>query len=423
MSTDIDTPTEPATPSPGAGHRPGTWPYVRIVAALFVAGLATFALLYSTPAVLPDLAAAFGLTSGASTLAVSVTAAGLGVALLVAGPISDRRGRTALIHASLPASAVVAGLCALAPTWPALLGLRFAEGVVLAGLPAVATAYLREEIAPAWASAATGLYIGGTAIGGMSGRLITGLVAEWFGWRVALGSIGVLAVSIAVGLGLLLPAARRFVGSPLRPDLLAENAGRMLLDRGLLTLYALGFTSMGAFVAAFNGLAFRLVAPPFDLGVGLASVVFVTYSVGSFSSPWAGRLAARHGSRTVVPLALLVFGAGVALTLIEHLGAIALGVGLITFGFFAAHGTTSGWVTARAANKGRGTGMAGALYLAFYYTGSSVFGALAGSAWSAGSWPAVATLTGSLVLVALGLAVSMRWVPPVPTQHYDQPQP
>lgn len=405
------------------GWVPGDVEYARITLGLFLAGLATFALVYCTQPLLPLLADDFAVPPATSALSLSVTTIAMGAALLVYGPLSDAVGRLTLMRTTLLVAALVAVASAFAPSWTLLLVLRALVGFAVAGLPAVATAYLREEIAPAWASAATGLYIGGTAIGGMSGRLITGLVAEWFGWRVALGSIGVLAVSIAVGLGLLLPAARRFVGSPLRPDLLAENAGRMLLDRGLLTLYALGFTSMGAFVAAFNGLAFRLVAPPFDLGVGLASVVFVTYSVGSFSSPWAGRLAARHGSRTVVPLALLVFGAGVALTLIEHLGAIALGVGLITFGFFAAHGTSSGWVTARAANKGRGTGMAGALYLAFYYTGSSVFGALAGSAWSAGSWRAVATLTGSLVLVALGLAVSMRWVPPVPTQHYDQPQP
>ncbi len=80
-------------------------------------------------------------------------------------------------------------------------------------------------------------------------------------------------------------------------------------------------------------------------------------------------------------------------------------------------------MTARAANKGRGTGLAGALYLAFYYAGSSVFGALAGSAWSAWCWPGVAALSLGLVLVALALAVSMRWVPPVPARPFESPQP
>ena len=75
-----------------------------------------------------------------------------------------------------------------------------------------------------------------------------------------------------------------------------------------------------------------LVALPLCLGVALASGVFVTYVVGSFSSPWAGRLASRRGSRAVVPAMLAVYAAGLALTLVDHLAAITAGVALITFG-------------------------------------------------------------------------------------------
>lgn len=413
--------------SPPAPTAPGWVPqdreYRRITVALFLAGLATFALVYSTQPLLPLLADSFAVGPATATWSLSVTTVLLGVALLFFGPLSDAVGRLALMRVSLLIAAVVAVASAFAPSWGVLLALRGALGFAVAGLPAVAAAYLREEVAPAWASAATGLYIGGTAIGGMSGRLLSGLIAQWWGWRAALAAIGVLALAVSVVLGLVLPPARRFHATPLHHSQLLDNARRMLADRGLLTLYAIGFTSMGGFVAAFNGLSFRLVLPPFDLGVGVASLVFSTYLLGSFSSPLAGRLAARYGSRTVVPVALLLYGAGVALTVADHLGAVVAGVGLITFGFFAAHGTTSGWVSARAANKGRGTGMAGALYLAFYYFGSSVCGALAGTAWAWGGWPAVATLTGGLVVAALVLAVSMRWVPAVPARPYDQPQP
>ena len=408
--------------SPG-GWLPGDPQYRRITVALFLAGLATFALVYCTQPLLPLLAQDFEVTPAVSTLSLSVTTVAMGIALLFFGPLSDAVGRLTLMRVTLLGAALLAIASAFASSWPLLLVLRAAVGFAVAGLPAVAAAYLREEIAPAWASAATGLYIGGTAIGGMSGRLLTGVVAEWCGWRTALGTIGAMALLIAITLGLLLPPALRFESTPLHHRELRANARRMLADRGLLTLYAIGFTTMGGFVAAFNGLAFRLVAPPFGLGVGTASLVFVTYIVGSFSSPLAGRLAGHHGSRTVVPLALLVFGAGVAITLVDDLVAVTAGVTLITFGFFAAHGATSGWVTARAAAKGRGTGMAGSLYLAFYYFGSSVCGALAGQAWSSGGWPAVAALTGGLVLASLALAVSMRWVPPVPSRPFTAPQP
>ncbi|HHU38284.1 MAG TPA: MFS transporter [Propionibacterium sp.] len=397
-----------------AGWRPGDPEYRRITFALFLAGLATFALVYCTQPVLPLLAADFDLTPAMATLSLSVTTVSMGVALMIFGPLSDAVGRLTLMRLTLLIAALVAVASAFAPSWGLLLALRAVLGFAVAGLPAVAAAYLREEVSPTWASAATGLYIGGTALGGMSGRLLTGLLSDFFGWRIALGAIGGMGLLIAVLLGLLLPAARRFVATPLHHRELADNARRMLLDRGLVTLYLIGFVSMGGFVAAFNGLAFRLVLPPFSLSVGVASLVFVTYLLGSFSSPLAGRLAVERGYRTVVPLTLVLFGAGIAVTVIDHLAAIVVGVAMITFGFFACHGTVSSWVTARAANKGRGTGMAGAMYLAFYYFGSSVFGAMAGSAWSAAGWPGVAALSGALAVAALLLALSMRGVPPVP---------
>ena len=142
--------------------------------ALFAAGVATFALLYSTQALLPELARSFRLSAAQSTLSLSLATAGLGVALLLAGPASEVLGRTRLIRLSLIGSAVVALACAAAPNWGWLLMLRLAQGVTLAGLPAAATAYLREELHPDTYARAAGLYIGGTALGGMSGRLLTG---------------------------------------------------------------------------------------------------------------------------------------------------------------------------------------------------------------------------------------------------------
>ena len=65
----------------------------------------------------------------------------------------------------------------------------------LAGLPAAATAYLREELHPDTYARAAGLYIGGTALGGMAGRLLTGAVAGAAGWRWALAAVALLGWS------------------------------------------------------------------------------------------------------------------------------------------------------------------------------------------------------------------------------------
>ena len=83
----------------------------------------------------------------------------------------------------------------------------------------------------------------------------------------------------------------------------------------------------------------------------------------------------------------------------------------MTAGFFVVHGTASGWVTARAHAGGVATGQASSLYVFAYYVGSSVFGTLAGHAWSWGAWPAVVALSGGLLVVATLLAWWLRSTP------------
>lgn len=404
MTTSTADRTEP-------GYLPGTADYRRVVGALFAAGMATFALLYSAQALLPEFVTEFGVSSGASTMALSVTTLGLGVALLVAGPVSDAIGRTQLIHWSLALSGVLAVACALAPTWEALLVLRFLEGVALAGLPAVATAYLREELHPSTHARAAGLYIGGTALGGAAGRLVTGPVGELAGWRWALVAAALLGIGCAVAVRLLLPASRSFVAGPSDVRAAVRMGRRALSDPGLLALYGVGACVVGALVAAFNAVAFRLEGPPFGLGLAAASLVFLVYPLGTVSSALFGRLADVFGRRAVMPAGAFVAVLGVALTLPDSLTLVVAGLGLITIGFFAAHGVASGWVPARAHAGGVSTAQAASLYLFAYYLGSSVFGSLAGAAWTAGGWPGAALLVSALLTVAGTLSLVLRRTP------------
>lgn len=393
------------------GHLPGSSGYRRIVAALFVAGLATFALLYSTQALLPQLATDFGVSSGATTLSLSLTTLGLGLALLVAGPLSDVVGRTRLIHLSLVGSAVVAVATVAAPTWEALLALRFLEGVTLAGLPAVATAYLREELHASAHGRAAGLYVGGTAIGGMAGRLVTGPVAEAAGWRAALAAVAVLAVACVVAVRLLLPPSQHFVPADPGVRSLLRMARRAVSDPALLALYGVGGCSVGALVAVFNTLGFRLAESPFHLGLGAASLVFLVYPLGTVSSAWFGRLADQLGRRVVLPSGCVLTLAGLLLTLTGSLPLLVLGLALLITGFFAVHGIASGWVPARAHAGGVATGQAASLYLFTYYLGSSVFGSAAGQAWTVAGWTGVVLLSAALLAVTAWLTLVLRRTP------------
>lgn len=407
----VSTRESPTTDETFVGHRPGSAAYRRVNLALFAAGLATFAQLYSTQPVLPDLAARFDLTPAQSALSVSAATLGLGIALLVVGPVTERLGRTPLMHTSLAASSLVGVACALAPTWPLLLALRGLQGVTLAGLSAVAMAYLREEVHPEAHGRASGLYIGGTALGGMAGRLLASGVGDVAGWRWAVGAIATFGVVCTVVVRLTLPASRGFTPAPAGVGAMWASSRAVLRDPALLALYAFAALAMGGFVATYNALGFRLAAPPYALSLGLAGLVFLSYALGSVSSTVAGGLADRFGRRAVMPLGVVVALAGIALTLATPLWLVVVGIAVLTIGFFAAHGIASGWVSARAHVGGGGTGQAAALYLFAYYLGSSVFGAVSGLAWTSGGWDRVVLVVGLLLVLALGATLVLRRIP------------
>ncbi|GIM88352.1 MFS transporter [Paractinoplanes toevensis] len=388
------------------GYHAGEAGYRRVCLALFAAGVATFALLYSTQALLPELAVAFRVTPAQSAWSLSVATVGLGVALLVTGPLSEKVGRTRLIHLSLTLSGLVGLACAVAPGWPALLALRLLQGVALAGLPAVATVYLREELHADTHARAAGLYIGGTALGGMAGRLVTGGIAEAYGWRWAMAGVALLGLLCAAAVGALLPPSRNFA-----PRAAGAMTLRAVTDPALLSLYAIGACAMGAFVAVYNAMGFRLTSAPFLLGAGAAGAVFLVYPVGTLSSAVSGRLADRYGRRAVMPFGCLLTAAGLLLTLPDRLPVVVLGLAVMTAGFFCVHGVASGWVPARAHAGGVPPGQAASLYLFAYYAGSSIFGSLSGTAWSLGGWPAVVTLALAFIAISGALAAGLRRMP------------
>jgi YNFM family putative membrane transporter len=387
-----------------SGYRAGERPYRRASLAMFLAGVAVFAMLYVPQVLLPELTRAFAVSPAAATLAVSVATAGLALGLLVLGPVSDRRGRTGILLGSLVSATALAVVLAAVPSWPVLLVLRAGQGFALAGLPAVAAAYLREELHASVGARAIGLFVSGNAVGGLTGRLLGGLLVDLGGWRTAMAGIAVLSVGCTLAVRVLLPPSRRFRPVPAEGALIRRLTAAVT-DPVLLGLYACAALLMGAFVAVYNAATFRLEAPPYALPAALAGLVFTAYLLGSASSAGAGELAGRLGRRPVVPVAVGVMGAGVALTLAGPLVLFVAGLCVLTVGFFAAHGVASGWVAVRAAAGGRPVGQAASLYSFWYYAGSSVGGTLAGRAWDLTGWPGVALLAGGFTAGALALAV------------------
>ena len=396
----------------------GTAVFCRANVALFLAAFAIFASLYAVQPLLPVFAEQFGLSASGSSLSLSVTTGTLAIAMIVAGAISDAAGRKRIMLLSLLLAALLNFLVALAPTWNWLLIARALMGVVLSGIPAVAMAYVAEEVSPRAAGFAMGLYIGGTAFGGMAGRLLIGVIADFSSWRIAIAAIGTLVLASALVLQRLLPESRHFVARPFVPEKLLPGLTESFRDPGLRWLYAEAFLLMGGFVTIYNYIGFRLSVAPYELSHAVIALVFLSYLVGTGSSAWAGALADRIGRRKVLWWMVLVMAAGLAIMSLPQLFAVITGIVVLTFGFFGAHSLASGWVGRRA---GGAKAQASSLYLFFYYLGSSIIGTAGGWFWNASSWPGVSLLVGIVLALGLAIAIRLLLLPALPLPEKTQP--
>lgn len=402
---------EPATAAPSAPLQAtdrsvphieqGTAAFRRTSIALFLAGFSTFGLLYCVQPLLPEFSRHFGVSAANSAMALSVTTALLAVTMLLAGVLSDVWGRRPVMIASLLMSSLLALASALVNDWAALLLLRTLLGISLSGVPAVAMTYLVEEMDSRSLGLAMGLYIGGNAVGGMSGRLIAGIVADHWGWRIGIGSVALIALFGTLLLWTQLPPSRHFLRR--RANLLQMPArfARLFRTPALSGLFAIGFVLLGVFVTLYNYLGFHLLAPPYSLSQTVVGLIFMLYLLGSVSSAWMGQWATRFGRGRVLLLSFTLIGAGIALLALPWLLAMVIGIALVTFGFFGGHSVASSWVGVLG---GGFRAEAAALYLFSYYLGSSVLGAAGGVFYTRWGWSGVCLFVALLTVAGALLA-------------------
>ncbi|MGE7688878.1 MFS transporter [Lysinibacillus sp. NPDC097214] len=375
--------------------------------ALFLAGFITFANLYVTQPLLPTFAKEFHVSPAVASLTLSVTTFALSISMIIVGSLSEAWGRKSLMTISIFAASIITLALAFSPNFETILVLRIIQGVVFAGLPAIAMAYLGEEVDPSSLGIAMGLYISGNSVGGLSGRVIIGTLTDLYNWQVGMIVLGVISIMISVLFIWMLPNSKHFIARPLQVKSLATSLLQHLKDPSMLCLFGIGFVLMGSFVTLYNYIGFKLMAPPYNLSATIVGWIFVIYLVGTFSSAWFGSLADRYGRQKMLLLSIAIMFTGAIFTLIELLSLKILGITIFTFGFFAAHSIASGWVSKRATHD---KAQASSLYLFFYYFGSSVGGTVGGVFWMHYGWAGVIGMITVFLVVACLLSFLLKGV-------------
>jgi len=383
----------------------GSKAYNRVNFALFLAGFITFSTLYDFQPLFPSLVNEFAVTPAVASLSLSFATFALAWTLPVSGSLSDAIGRRNIMGVALFLSALLTLAIVAADSLPLLLAFRLLQGLVLAGVPAVAMAYLSEEIDPRTIGNAMGLYIAGNAFGGMTGRILTALLNDYLSWRWAIGVIGILCLTLAIVFSALLPPSRHFKQRPLHLGQLTGTLLNHLQNSRLLCLFLIAFTCMGGFVTLYNYVTFRLIGVEFGLSQAEAAAIFLAYAFGGFGSRFIGGISSRFGRNPTLLACLATMMTGLGFTLSGSLPLVIAGIVIFTIGFFGAHAVASAWVGFLATHS---RAQASSLYLFSYYLGSSLSGTGGGFIYSLWGWPGVVLFI--LLLIALAALAVLRLV-------------
>ena len=360
-------------------------------------GAAVADLYYAQP-LLHTIAHAFAVSDGTAGLLVTVTQAGYVVGLLLLVPLGDLLERRTLIAAMLLLAAAGLGVAAAAPAFAV-----FALAVGTLGITAVVA-----QIVVAMSSSLAGEHERGRVVGTvMSGlligilvaRIISGIVAQLFGWRVIFVLAAVAMVLLAAVLRLILPrvpATERLSYPQLLWSVVRLVQSEPLLRQRML----IGATAFGCFSILWTSVAFLLSGAPYHYGNAAIGLFGVAGLAGALAAPVAGRLSdhgrgriAMSGSIIVLLLSwgLLAFGKSSLIALIAGIVALDLGAQAMHISNHSAVYSLHGQARSRLTTA----------YMVAYFSGGVALSAATSALYASGGWAAVCALGAGTA--ALGL--------------------
>ncbi|MBU8906779.1 MFS transporter [Desertibacillus haloalkaliphilus] len=368
----------------------------RATIALGIASFVIFANVYYAQPLLPVFTDEFALSPAVSSLSVSLVLFSLGVSFFFYSALSDAIGRKKIIVIAMIISSVVTVSIAFVPNFEMLLVLRVLQGVALAGIPTVAMAYIGEEFAARALTLAIGIHISANSIGGMSGRMVSGMVTDWYDWRIAFLVMGVLSLVALVAFMLLLPSSKHFKRKSFDWKSAVTEYKLHLKNRTLRLAYLVGGLHFFIFVGIYNFITYLLSGDPFYVSTTILGFLFITYLAGTFSSTLAGKVSQKLLQSHCIGIGILIMVVSTLLTLVSNLWVIVLGLLGLSFGFFFAHSCSSAWVS-KYAQFGKAS--ASGLYLTSYYFGGSLGSFYLSIFWNIGHWAGV--VIGAILILAI----------------------
>jgi len=366
--------------------------------AIYLVTILTISALYAPQPLLPVIVETFGVSNTSAASLTTISFIPLALAPLFYGPFLEKLGPLQVLRWGVLLLALSEIWFFFGEAFSTLMWLRLGQGLLIPALLTAAMTYLSVSAERENVSRVMATYIAATIVGGLLGRLFSGVLASLLGWR---SSFLVLAVSLLIAFVMLWPlvAPRREASDQKVP--LARLMPEVLKVGLFRRVYLMVFCFFFAFAAIMNFIPFRLYEVSGAADEWRVGLMYSGYLMGVVTALLAVRIKSVFGSeKRVVLVGLSIYACALLMMLSSRIPVVFVAMFLFCGAMFLVHATATGWLNRLST---RHKGVVNGLYVASYYGGGMLGSWLPGYAYQAWGWSSLV----AILAVAIGVALTV----------------
>ncbi len=362
---------------------------------LLLAAILTLATMYVPQPLLSSIQKSFPMHSDAHiALLMTVIFVPLSIAPLIYGAFLNTFSTKRILLCSVGLLFISAMGLYLAKDFNVILFFRFIQGLVVPAMLTSLMAHLSAQYQGMTLQYIMAIYIAATIVGGLIGRIFSGIIASAFTWQT---SSLVLALALAV-LFVCIMSLKEQTRNTTTKSSLAEFQ-QIVHTTGIKRLLFIESICFFVFVALATYLPFFLTQIDNSISEWRIGLMYLGYGMGIIIALQSRNIIhAVGGSIRSIRLGVCIFILSIMLFLIPNLYCIFVAMFILCAGQFLEHSITPGLVNRICPyNKSAVNG----LYLSIYYFGGALGSYLPGFIYEAFGWTSFIAFLGCLLMVAL----------------------
>ena len=332
---------------------------------IYTCTILTLCTLYAVQPIQPLFEQEFSLSRFEAVIFTTVIMLPLGVAPIFYGYILETFSSKRFLKNAVLWLGLLELLFAFTNTYPLLLAIRGFQGLLIPAVLTSLMSYISFITPKDKVQQAIGYYIGATILGGFLGRLLSGVLSDFFGWRLFFILLGMCLIGMFWCLD--------YLSEELKVDFVKPKFSQVagvLHHKVFLNIYLMMFCIFFVFQAILNFLPFQLQTLGQGIGYGKVGMMYAGYIIGFIISIRIFWLIHFFGNETkTIVIGIVIYLLGIQIFHISNYGVMFGGMFVLCAGFFIIHSTASGLI-GKLAHQNRA--ISNGLYISFYYAGGTL---------------------------------------------------